>query len=45
MAEHDQQKRNYCKEKSIPLYEIRYDENIAIKINEILQKEGFTNGA
>lgn len=34
--ETDQLKRDYCKEHNIPLYEIRYDEDIENRIDEIL---------
>lgn len=34
--ETDQLKRDYCKEHNIPLYEIRYDEDVEKRIDEIL---------
>ena len=34
----DTQKREWCKKLNIPLYEIKYDENIEIKLKEILQE-------
>lgn len=36
---YDQKKRNYCQEHGITLYEIRYDEDVLIKLEEILKKE------
>lgn len=33
----DQMKRDYCLEKNIPLYEIKFDDNIEQKLNEILK--------
>lgn len=33
----DNLKKEYCKEKNIPLYEIKYDENILQKLQEILK--------
>lgn len=34
--ETDELKREYCKRKGIPLFEIRYDEDIEVKLKEIL---------
>ena len=33
----DKQKKTYCKNKNIPLFEIRYDENISDKIDSIIR--------
>ena len=35
---HDQMKKEYCKRKNIPLFEIQYFENLEEKINEILER-------
>lgn len=32
----DQMKKDYCSKNNIPLYEIRYDDNIELKMNEII---------
>ena len=34
--ETDQSKKDYCASHNIPLYEIRYDDNIEDKLNQIL---------
>ena len=36
---HDSIKRNYCKEKGIELLEIRYDEDIEVKLKEFIEKK------
>lgn len=43
--EDDQNKRNYCQNNNIPLYEIFYNENVEQRLIEILQKEGVLIGA
>lgn len=35
----DIKKKEYCKEKNIKLYEIKYNENISQRLDEIIQKE------
>ena len=34
----DKQKKDYCKEHNIALYEIRYDDDVEVALNEILDK-------
>ena len=37
---HDKLKKDYCRLHNLPLYEIRYDEDVNKKIKEIFEKEG-----
>ena len=40
LAEHDKMKKEYCQKNNIPLYEIKYNDNLEEKILTILEKEG-----
>ena len=40
LIKHDLMKENYAKDNKINLYRIRFDDNLELKLNKILEKEG-----
>ena len=40
LVKHDKMKKEYCKEHNIPLYEIKYSDNLNQELEKILKKEG-----